>query len=365
MTSRQYRFVLVAIFLLFSLLLVACERPMPSNDDISATAVTTGPDSSVDPGSGEEDTETYPGPPVPEADATLEGDSADESYPVGEEEEVSSADLIQPADESQASEGYPAAEGEVAGEEESSAEADNSDVGEVSSEDEAAPEGEATSEGETSTEGEGTGEGETASAGDVPVEGGRTHIVAPGENLFRISSQYGISWIALAEANNLTDPNDLTVGQELIIPDASSAESTEAVETTEDTQTIESTEDSETTAVEESTADESAEIIYVVKSGDNLYRISLKFGVSMMEIARLNGIADFNQVNAGQELIIPAVETTDGGTEEVSHEVQEGETVFSIAFQHGIAWTKLVEANDISSPFTLELGQVLVIPSSE
>ena len=96
MTSRRYRSVLVATFLIFGLFLVACERPLPGNDDIPATATTTGPDSSVDPGSGEEDTGTYPGPPVPETDTTPEGYPAGE---VGEGDEVSSAELIQPAEE--------------------------------------------------------------------------------------------------------------------------------------------------------------------------------------------------------------------------------------------------------------------------
>ena len=48
-----------------------------------------------------------------------------------------------------------------------------------------------------------------------------------------------------------------------------------------------------------------------------------------------------------------------------THVVEEGETVFTIAFQHGIAWTKLVDANEIPSPYTLEVGQSLIIPSGE
>ena len=350
MTSQRYRFVLVAILLIFGLFLVACERPMPGNDDIAATATITESDSGADPGSGEEDTGTYPGPSVPETDATPEGYPAGENYPVSEGDEVSSADLNQPAEESDlASEGYPAGEGDVDGEEEPTSDGETPD--EDTNEDDTITDGETSSEAEATSEVEVFGEAETTAEGEGEVvsEEDRTHIVAAGDNLFRISTQYGVSWVALAEANNLTDPNDLTVGQELIIPDTSSAETTEPVETsegaetveaTEDADSIEATEESESTETEESTADESTETIYVVQSGDNLYRISLKFGVSMMEIARLNGLVDFNQVNAGQELIIPAVETTDSEAEEVSHVVQEGETVFSIA----LTWHRLDQA---------------------
>jgi LysM repeat protein len=45
--------------------------------------------------------------------------------------------------------------------------------------------------------------------------------------------------------------------------------------------------------------------VYVVKPGDNLYRISLKFGRSMSAIAAANGITNINLIFAGQRLIIP------------------------------------------------------------
>src|SRR5215467_14097859 len=46
---------------------------------------------------------------------------------------------------------------------------------------------------------------------------------------------------------------------------------------------------------------------YIVQPGDNLYRISLKFGVSMDAIARANGIVNPSFVFVGQKLIIPGV----------------------------------------------------------
>src|SRR5262252_6238384 len=48
-------------------------------------------------------------------------------------------------------------------------------------------------------------------------------------------------------------------------------------------------------------------VTYIVQPGDNLYRISLKFGVSMDAIARANGIVNPNFVYVGQKLIIPGV----------------------------------------------------------
>ncbi len=45
--------------------------------------------------------------------------------------------------------------------------------------------------------------------------------------------------------------------------------------------------------------------LYVVQSGDNLFRISLRFGVSLETLAAINGIYDVNRIYAGQVLVIP------------------------------------------------------------
>jgi LysM repeat protein len=46
-------------------------------------------------------------------------------------------------------------------------------------------------------------------------------------------------------------------------------------------------------------------VIHVVQRGENLFRISLRYGVTMASIAALNGIANFNLIYAGQRLVIP------------------------------------------------------------
>jgi nucleoid-associated protein YgaU len=44
---------------------------------------------------------------------------------------------------------------------------------------------------------------------------------------------------------------------------------------------------------------------YVVQPGDNLFRISLRFGVDMYTLARVNGIINLNLIYVGQVLVIP------------------------------------------------------------
>ena len=51
-----------------------------------------------------------------------------------------------------------------------------------------------------------------------------THIVAPGETLWRISKMYNVPIATIMHTNRLVDRNTLNMGQKLIIPQASAAQ---------------------------------------------------------------------------------------------------------------------------------------------
>ena len=46
-------------------------------------------------------------------------------------------------------------------------------------------------------------------------------------------------------------------------------------------------------------------VIYYVKDGDTLWKIAKKFGSTVEEIARINGIEDEDKLNIAQQLFIP------------------------------------------------------------
>ena len=52
-------------------------------------------------------------------------------------------------------------------------------------------------------------------------------------------------------------------------------------------------------------AAQSCQSTHTVQSGENLYRIALQYGVNLQELARINGITNFNRVETGQQLCIP------------------------------------------------------------
>ena len=57
-------------------------------------------------------------------------------------------------------------------------------------------------------------------------------------------------------------------------------------------------------------------VTHVVQSGENLYRIALRYGTSIGTIQKANGIADMNTIVVGQTLVIPC--GVDSGTSSVA-----------------------------------------------
>lgn len=66
---------------------------------------------------------------------------------------------------------------------------------------------------------------------DISEAAAVTHVVQPGEHLAQIAEQYDVSWLEIAEANNIFDPNRVAAGDTLVIPAPSGALSNEAVAT--------------------------------------------------------------------------------------------------------------------------------------
>ena len=98
-----------------------------------------------------------------------------------------------------------------------------------------------------------------------------------------------------------------------------------------------------------------ASSIYIVGSGDTLYRIGLQTGAGAEAIAKANDLAAPFALQAGQKLRIPAGQF---------HRVATGETGIAIARAYGVAWSDLVALNTLIEPFVLRSGQFLRLPDS-
>jgi peptidoglycan endopeptidase LytE len=127
---------------------------------------------------------------------------------------------------------------------------------------------------------------------------------------------------------------------------------------------------------------------YVIQEGDTLSSIADRFNVSLEELIAVNNIVDPTGLHAGDEIVIPGSSATaepdtseepltdptepavdEEPTEEPTSEsaettytIQDGDTPASIAAQFGITPEELMEANGITDPTSLLVGDVLTIP---
>ncbi|MDQ7034646.1 MAG: LysM peptidoglycan-binding domain-containing protein [Anaerolineae bacterium] len=128
--------------------------------------------------------------------------------------------------------------------------------------------------------------------------------------------------------------------------------------------------------------DNSNPIVHTVAAGENLYRISLRYGVSMAAIAQENNLADVNVLFVGQQLTIP---NTTGGTTSPpdttppdttpdttsppatgsTYTIQRGDTLASIARQFNTTFGAIAAANGLSNVNLIFVGQELIIPGAD
>lgn len=120
------------------------------------------------------------------------------------------------------------------------------------------------------------------------------------------------------------------------------------------------------------TSPTTTEVIHVVQAGETLARIADLYRVSIQAIAEANNLANINQLEVGQQLIIPDPEAggsapgDDGGSPPASgerqHVVKTGENLFRIGLQYGFTVDELASYNGIANPNDIKVGQVIRIP---
>jgi membrane-bound lytic murein transglycosylase D len=98
-----------------------------------------------------------------------------------------------------------------------------------------------------------------------------------------------------------------------------------------------------------------------VRSGDTLSEIAERYGSSMREVARANGISNYNSIRVGQVLSIP-VRGYKGYAENPGiHTVNKGETLSSIAALYRVGVSDIVKWNNLRSQHLIYAGQQLVV----
>jgi len=128
---------------------------------------------------------------------------------------------------------------------------------------------------------------------------------------------------------------------------------------------------------------------YTIQSGDSLYTIAKKFGVSIETLRTLNHLGEKDLLHPGEKLILPASASTKegpahrkrapksakkSGAKKVSgkqggggeiYRVRPGDTLSDIAHKRGVSVKAILKANQMKPDALIKVGQSLTIPVSE
>ena len=221
--------------------------------------------------------------------------------------------------------------------------------------------------------------------------GGMDYTVEPGDTLLGVAIRYGLDWQDIAIANAMTENDLLQIGQVLRLPSIGGIGG--AVETT-------------------TTGAVAGKQRYTVSAGDTLFTIALRYHIAWEEIAAVNGLQEFDLLQIGQEIALPAsldetneavdtaenTEATETPTEEETnaaaqedqadasdsgfvsdrlrstppsntaaptrYTVRSGDTPLGIALSHNVALDDLLRANGLAENDFLQIGQTLEIPGA-
>jgi LysM repeat protein len=117
-----------------------------------------------------------------------------------------------------------------------------------------------------------------------------------------------------------------------------------------------------------STSQTDGTVWHTVQPGETLSSIATSYGTTWQVIANANNLSNPNQIYVGQKLEIPTSEGSTGGSTSsgcrIRHTVKSGEWVWQIARNYGVSPYDILAANGltIQTANTIYAGQVLCIP---
>lgn len=207
-----------------------------------------------------------------------------------------------------------------------------------------------------------------------------TYVVKPGDTLFELAHQWGTDVASIRLANRMGSKDVMLPGQRISIPGnstnkpaASSVKKSEAAAPPSKSST--------------SAQAASGGSSYTVQSGDSVYGIAQKTGVSVQALCLANNLNPSKPlIRSGQRLAIPGKEgpatqvkrSSESSAKPVSSAggksapassgkaksvtVKPGETLYSIARANGVSVQALQKANKLGANANIKSGQKLIIP---
>lgn len=201
---------------------------------------------------------------------------------------------------------------------------------------------------------------------EITTSKGVFYVVQAGDTLSAIADDYDSSIEELRKMNKLSRKSILKVGMKLKVPkdeglpaDPSGAKPTVVKEEKEDSSSVADT---------DSRGPSSVKTSHTVRSGENLYVIAKKYGVSIQQLQKVNKLSKRSVLKVGAVLTIPGNGTSSSevkinkNIKSKFHVVKRGENLSLIATKYQISLGALKAKNNINSGSKLHVGSRLSIP---
>ncbi|SUW07758.1 putative peptidoglycan-binding LysM Peptidase M23B family [Brachyspira pilosicoli] len=199
--------------------------------------------------------------------------------------------------------------------------------------------------------------------------------VKDGDTVLGIAFSHGMTASEFCTINNIEDFNkyQLKKGEILKVANVSNAEEIKKEEVNRNVENI------------KKEIEQNKYIDYQVKDGDTVLGIAFSHGMSASEFCSVNNIEDFNKYQLRKGQILKVANTSNISKEEVTtdniekieeikepinnyteYKVKNGDTLYGIAFSHGMTANEFLKLNNIDDPnkYNLKVGETLKIKNN-
>lgn len=173
---------------------------------------------------------------------------------------------------------------------------------------------------------------ETPSTGNTIV-----YTVKSGDTLSEIAQSYGTTVASIVALNpSIQNPNLIYPGEQFTI---------------------------QTNALNS----DGSNTVYIVKRGDTLSSIAIRYRTSVNELARMNGISNPNLIYPGEQIIIynddVSIGSGQNATGKILYRIESGNTLSQIALKYNTTVQAIAELNQITNPNLIYAGELIRIPN--
>lgn len=173
----------------------------------------------------------------------------------------------------------------------------------------------------------GRGSRSSARSSNNDVASGSVYTVRRGDTLTEIAERHGMGLSELLRLNGL-QRSRIYPGQKLKVRDQ---------------------------------GDSSGPTSYRVRRGDNLNDIAAKHGITLSQLRSLNGISG-SRIYPDQVLKVSGGSRSPASRSWRTHKVRSGESLWSLARKHGVSVRELSSKNGLSRQASLQIGQQIKVP---